>query len=168
MTKQFWAFFGVGLVAVAAWAAMVWFGNVGSHLVLKGTILKVRTVDASDGGSFAVVDIRLKNPTNVLFVISDIELTVDPASGDAPKNYLISKSDLDAIFQVHPLLGPKFNDGLMVRDKIAPGQTLDGMIAAKFEIPVSQLDRRKSIHLHIEDLDGTVADFTDAPSDAKP
>ena len=163
VTKQFYGFFAIALAAVAIVASLVWYGNVGSHLVLKGTILKVRTVEASESGSLAVVDFRLKNPTNVPFVVSHVELTMEPAAGDIATSYLISKSDIGSVFQVHPLLGPKFNDVLSLRDKISPNQTSDWMIAAKFEVPVSALDKRKTMHLHIEDVDGTVVDFTEMP-----
>ena len=163
MSKQFWGFFGVGLVAVAGWAAMVWYGNVGSHLVLKGTILKVRAVAASNGGSLAVVDFRLKNPTNVLFVVKHVELTIDPPSGDVAKSYLISKSDVSSVFDVHPAIGPRFHDVLSLQDKIPGGQTLDWMIAATFELPPEAIEKRKGIHVHIEDLDGAEVDFTEGP-----
>ncbi|HEY4363651.1 MAG TPA: hypothetical protein VGN17_21980 [Bryobacteraceae bacterium] len=163
MSKTFWGFFAVALAIVGVAVSFVWFGNVSSHLVLKGTILTVRAVDTSDGGSIGVVDFRLKNPTNVPFVVKQVELTVDPASGDAPKSFLISKSDVGAVFEVHPDIGPKFHDVLSLQDKIGPNQTTDWMISAKFEIPAAVIKNRKAIHLHIEDVDGTEADFSDAP-----
>ena len=163
MSKQFWGFFAVALAIVAVVVSFVWFGNVSSHLVLKGTILTVRAVDTGDGGSIGVVDFRLKNPTNVPFVVKLVEVTVDPASGDVPKSFLISKSDIGAVFDVHPALGPKFHEILSLRDKIGPNQSSDWMIAAKFDTPAGVIEKRKGIHLHIEDVDGTEADFTDVP-----
>lgn len=162
MSKQFWGFFAVALAAVAIVVSIVWFGNVSAHLVLKGTILKVRTLALSDGkSSIAVVDFRLKNPSAVPFVVKDVVLSMEPQSGQVVTGTSVSKPDVNMVFQAHPVVGPKFNDVLSLRDTIPGGQTLDWMVAARFDLPSSALDQRKSIHLHLEDLDGTVADFSE-------
>jgi hypothetical protein len=162
VSKQFWGFFAIALAAVAVVVSIVWFGSVSAHLVLKATILKVRTLQLSDGASsIAVVDFRLKNPSAVPFVVKDVVMTMEPQSGQVVTGSPVSKSDVTMVFQAHPVVGPKFNDVLSLRDTIPGGQTLDFMVAARFDLPSSALDQRKSIHLHLEDLDGTVTDFSE-------
>ena len=39
------------------------------------------------------------------------------------------------------------------------GATMDRMTAATFEMPESQFKARKSIKIHLEEVDGTVADL---------
>jgi hypothetical protein len=163
VSKQMWGSFGVAFAAVAAVVAIVWFGNVSNHLVLKGTILKVRTLALSEGASIAVVDFRLKNPSAVPFVVKDVAMTLEPASGAVVTGDPVSKSDVNLEFQYHPVVGPKFNDVLSLQDRINGGQTADWMVAARFDLPSSALDGRKAIHLHIEDVDGTVTDFSENP-----
>jgi hypothetical protein len=163
VSKQFWGAFAVALAAVAVVVSLVWFGNVKNHLVMNGTILHLRTLPLGDGASIAIVDFRLKNPSAVPFVVKDVVLTLEPVTGPVITGYPVSKSDVDAEFQIHPAVGPKFNDVLSLRDQIKGGQTLDWMVAARFDLPSSALDQRKTIHLHIEDVDGAVTDFSEKP-----
>jgi hypothetical protein len=163
VSKQFWGFFAVALAAVAVIVSIVWFGNVKNHLVMNGTILNVRTLALSDGASLAIVDFRLKNPSAVPFVVSGVVMTIQPASGAVVTGDPVSKSDVDTEFQFHPAVGPKFHDVLSLQDQIQGGQTLDWMAVARFDLPSSALDQRKTIHLHIEDVDGAVTDFSEKP-----
>ena len=48
-----------------------------------------------------------------------------------------------------------------VQDRIAPHKTTDLMAGARFEIPESVVNSRKSIRLRIEDVDGTSAEITE-------
>jgi hypothetical protein len=69
----------------------------------------------------------------------------------------ISKPDVDNVFKYEKLLGPKYNDVLSIRDRVAPHQTVDRMVGARFELPESQIDVRKGLRLRIEEVDGAVA-----------
>jgi hypothetical protein len=55
-----------------------------------------------------------------------------------------------------PLLGDKYNQSLMVRERVPAHTTLDRMIAARFEMPDSQLQARKRFLVRIEEVDGVV------------
>ena len=69
MSKQFAIFFGVGVVVIAIAVFLVLTSTKGSHLVLNGKILKVRTGTLSDDASIAVMDLRMENPSNLAFVV---------------------------------------------------------------------------------------------------
>jgi len=79
---------------------------------------------------------------------------MDAANGAAIEGMAVSEGDARRLFQYYPILGQKYNDSLIIRDRIKPHATLDRMIAARFEIPVKQLDARKALKLRIVDVDG--------------
>jgi hypothetical protein len=161
VSKQFWTFLGIGLAIVAIVVAITWVGSSGSHLELKGHILKVRTFQMSPNATLVIVDFRVSNPSNVGFMVKNVEVDLTPASGDAATGMSISKPDVENVFKYEKFLGPKFNDVLSIRDKIDPHQQVDRMVGARFEMSEAAVEARKSIRLKIEDMDGAVAELTD-------
>ncbi|HEY7336114.1 MAG TPA: hypothetical protein VH639_14590 [Bryobacteraceae bacterium] len=159
MSKQFWIFLAVGVAVVAIALSVVWFGTASSHLELNGKILKVRTLALGQNASLVAVDFRVTNPSGVPFVVSDVTLKLVPATGPEIDGAPASRTDIDSVFQDEKLIGPRFNDVLTLQDKIPPNKTLDRMTAARFEIPESQIDQRKSLSLRLQDLDGTVVEL---------
>jgi hypothetical protein len=157
MTKQFSVFLVVGLAVIGVVIAGVWFGTKSSHLELEGKVLKVRTLSLSKDASLVVVDFRVTNPSAVPFIVRDVALKLTPATGPEIDGSPASKTDIDGLFEAQKLIGPRFNDVLSLQDRIAPNKTLDRMIGARFEVPESQVDARKSLVLQLEDVDGTVA-----------
>lgn len=161
MSKQFWMFLIVGLAVVGIGIGFMWMGTKGNHLELNGTILKVRIMPLSPTASLAIVDFRVTDPTDIAFVMKSASLTLEPASGATLEGMTVSKSDIENVFKYNPILGPKFNDVLGIKDRIAPHQRLDRMVGARFEIPESQAEERKAIHLHVEEMDGVTADLVE-------
>jgi hypothetical protein len=151
----------IGLAAVTIGIGALFLGTKGNHLELKGTILKVRVLPLSPVASLVIVDFRVSDPSDVPWVMKGASLTLDPASGATLDGMTVSKSDIENVFKYNPILGPKFNDVLGIKDRIAPHQRLDRMVGARFEIPESQAEERKAIHLHVEEIDGVTADFTE-------
>jgi len=86
---------------------------------------------------------------------------MDDASGKTYEASTVSDVDAKRLFQYLPLLGQKYNDSLLARDKIGPRQSWDRMIAARFEVPVGLLDARKKLTVRIEDVDGPVSELTE-------
>jgi hypothetical protein len=95
----------------------------------------------------------------VPFVVSDVTLKLVPSTGAEIDGTPASRSDIDSTFQDEKLIGPRFNDVLTLQDKIPPNKSLDRMTAARFEIPESEIDRRKSLSLRLQDVDGTVVEL---------
>jgi hypothetical protein len=161
VSKQFWIFLIVGLVVVALGIGFVFMGTKGNHLELTGTILKVRVLHLSDTASLVIVDFRVTDPSDIPFVLKGATLTLDPASGATLDGMVVSKPDIENVFKYNPILGPKFNDVLSIRDRIQPHQRIDRMVGARFEIPEAQAEDRRAVHLHIEELDGVTADIAE-------
>ena len=162
MSKQFWIFLAVGLVAVTIAVTVIMMSTKSAHLELSGNVLKVRTLALSGGAATVVVlDFRVTNPSGLPFIVRDVSMRLDPSSGDAVDGAQLSRSDVDAVFQYEKLVGTKYNDVLTLQDKIPPGQTVDRMSAARFELPEAAIQNRKRIVLHLEDVDGAAADITE-------
>jgi len=124
--------------------------------------LKVRVLALpGSAASIVVVDFRVTNPSNVPFVVNSVTLHLEPAKGDAADGNTISKSDIDNMFRYEKLLGPKYNDTLSLQDRIPAHKTADLMTGARFELPESVVNGRKSIRLRIEDVDGAAAEVTE-------
>ena len=156
MSKQLLIFVGIGVVVIAVAIFTVFSTTKGSHLELKGQILKVRTGALDDQSSAAVLDFRLENPSDVPFVVRDVNVTVEKQDGSSVEGSIVSKSDIKQLLQYNRFLGQSYNDVLTIRDKIVPHSTLDRMVAVHFEVPVSQLEGGKAIHLQIQDMDGAL------------
>ncbi len=160
MSKQFWVFFGIGLIAVAITVALTMEGSKGNHLELDGRVLHVRLLSLNPRATIVVVDFRETNPSDVRFIVKNIEVTLDGVK-DAPAGQVISKYDLKTIFDNMKIVGPKFNDALSAGDVVAPHQTVDRMVGARFELGEQVVAQRSAVRIRIEDLDRTVAELVE-------
>ena len=59
------------------------------------------------------------------------------------------------------MLGQKYNDTLILRDKIPPHTSQDRMVAARFEAPVAKLESHKRFVIRVEEVDGKVVEYSD-------
>jgi hypothetical protein len=154
MSKQVLVFFGLGVVALAIAVVVILTANKGSHLELQGKILKVRTGSLGEGNSIAVMDFRVENPSDVPFVVRNVEITLEKPNGEMLDAVTVSKADLKQLFQYNRFLGDQYNEGLGMKDTIAPHATVDRMVAGHFEASDRDLEKAKAVHLSIQDVDG--------------
>jgi hypothetical protein len=160
ISKQFLIFLGVGLVVIGGALFLVFSTTKGNHLELKGDVLKIRTGALDEKNSAAVLDVRLTNPSDVPFVVREVSVTVDGQDGQSTNGSVVSKTDLKQLFAYNRFLGDQYNEGLGIKDSIAPHATVDRMVAVQFEIPAAQLDNSKVLHFEVQDLDGALFDAT--------
>ena len=162
MSKGFWIFLVAGLAVVGGLIFTMLTATQGAHHRLEGKILKVRVLALpGSAASIVIVDFRATNPSNVPFVVNSVTFHLQPAAGDAADGVTISKNDIENIFRYQKLLGPKYNDTLSLQDRIAPHKIADLMAGARFELPESAVNSRKSIRVRIEDVDGAAAELTE-------
>jgi hypothetical protein len=154
MSKRLLIFFGIGVVAVGIAVFAIVAGNKGSHLELQGKILKVRTGALDQGNSIAVMDFRVENPSDIPFVVGNVAISLEAPDGKMDDAVTISKADLKQMFQYNRFLGDQYNDGLGMKDTIAPHSTVDRMVAGHFEVSQQDLEKAKAVHLSIQDVDG--------------
>jgi hypothetical protein len=151
----------VGLVVVAIGIGGVFYMQRGAHIDLKGAILKVRTQAMDENSSVAVIDFRFVNPANYPFVVREVTVSIEDKSGKKIEGQPVSELDARRLFEYYPLLGQKFNDSLMMRDKILGRQSMDKMIASRFEVPEAALQERRKLTLKIVDVDGPEAELVE-------
>ncbi|MDP9115151.1 MAG: hypothetical protein M3O20_15895 [Acidobacteriota bacterium] len=161
MSKGFWIFLVLGLAVVGALIFTMFTTTEGAHLRLEGKILKVRVLPLGGDASLVVLDFRASNPSNVPFVVNSVTLYLQPPSGEAVEGRTASKNNIENIFKYEKLLGPKYNAILSLQDRVAPHQTADLMAGARFELPESGINARKTIRLRLEDVDGAMAEFSE-------
>ena len=161
MSRTLLITFGIGIVVVAI---AVW-GIVrierGGHVELTGTILKVRTAPLDEQSAAAVIDFRVTNPADYPFQVRGVTVVLENQSGAQTEGSTVSEVDARQLMAGVPLLGDKYNPSLMVRERVPAHTTLDRMIAARFEVPDSQLQARKRFLLRIEEVDGVVQELSE-------
>ncbi len=166
MTQRFAIFAVVALAVIAAGVWAVFFSTRGNHLQLQGEILKVRTGEIDAQNSAAIVDFRATDTSDIQFVVREVVLTVEKANGEKVDGDPIAKSDIQRLLEYNQFLGKQYNQMLVIKDKIEPHQTIDRMTAARFEMPLKDLEAAKQITVHIQDVDGPVWETSHALTDA--
>lgn len=150
-------FVGIGVIAIAITGTL--YLNRGARIGLTGQILKVRTAPLDENSSIAVLDFRIHNPASKAFVVRTVTVVMDDPDGKQYDGRTVSESDAKTLFQYIPLLGQKFNDTLLMRDKIPSDASQDRMVAVRFEAPESRIEGRKRFVLKIEDVDGPITEI---------
>src|SRR5437588_4821587 len=110
----------VGLVVVACAVGGVLYMQRGAHIELDGKILKVRTKAMDEASSVVVVDFRFTNPSNYNFVVREVGVSIEDRDGKILDGSQVSELDARRLFEYYPQLGQKYNDSLLMKNKLAP------------------------------------------------
>jgi hypothetical protein len=161
MSKSFLTALVIGIAVIAVAITGVLYMQRGARVGLLGSVLKVRTAPLDENSSVAVIDFRYRNPANDPFIVRTVTVILEDADGNQYNGATVSESDAKRLFEGLPLLGQKYNDTLVMQDKIPSGASADRMVAARFEAPEGRLEKRKRFLLRIEDVDGPVTEFTE-------
>ncbi len=163
MSSTFYKFLGIGMIIVAVVIGFMLLGTRGSHIELKGKILKVRTLAPEPASSIAIVDFRFENPSDYPFVVRTIDVTLVGADGKEYEGQVISEPDMRTIFAGYPILGQLYNETLKGKAKIPARTGMDRTVGARFEAPESVLAGRKNLRIRVEDVDGPVSVIVEHP-----
>jgi len=145
-----------GLLIVAAVAGIGYWLSLGSQARLEVQWLKVRTIATGPESSLAVFDLRIHNPSRVLFQVKEVEAVLVGAGGARQDGLVAAQTDLDRVLGYYPLAGPRHTPVLMFRERIRAGETADRTVAASFAVPVQALESRAGFELRIHDADGAI------------
>jgi hypothetical protein len=126
---------------------------------LEGAITQVRTLAMDERSAVAIVDFEASNPAVVEMMIGDRTLTIKNQRGVPYEGRTIGAVDIKGLFQYFPALGEMKNEPLIKRVRVPSGESVSGMVAARFEIPKHELDLRQELTLQIADIDGSVSTF---------
>ena len=159
MSRTLLITFGIGIVVVAIAVTVIVYMQRGGHVELPGKVLKVRTAPLDEQSAAAVIDFRVTNPADYPFQVRGVTVVLENQSGAQTEGSTVSETDARQLMAGVPLLGDKYNPSLMVRERVPAHTTLDRMIAARFEVPDSQLQARKRFLVRIEEVDGVLQVF---------
>lgn len=156
-------FVAIGLVVVAVVVAWIFYIQRGAHIELRGSIQKVRTLALDENSSAVIVDFRFANPSDYQFLVRRADVFVTGPGGVELEGMPVSDNDVKRLFEYYPALGQKYNETLTIRTKIAPRQSMDRMLASRFEMPEASLRERKQLRIRIEEVDGAVSELHEKP-----
>ena len=154
MSKQFPTFLGVGLVVIGLVWYLFYAGTKDLALAVGGDVLKVRTSELSPRNTFVAADFRIRNTSAVDFMLKDAQIFVTMANGKEIEGTTVARADVDNIIEHVPVLGPKYNQVLIIRDRVKAHVSLDRMVAATFDRDEADITNRKSLRLHLHEVDG--------------
>lgn len=158
MSKAFLIAFIAAAVVIVA---LIWTGfskTDANHLAPTGSIGKVRTIQASDNLTLMVIDFKVKNDSDQDMVVRSLEAGFDSVGG-ATAGSMVAAGDAARAFKAYPLLGEQFNPVLKERDSIPAHQTLDRMVAVRFDVPFDKVEARRTVTLKLEDITGPVLEL---------
>jgi hypothetical protein len=161
MKNSFAAAFGIGLAIIALAVGGIFFMQRGDKIDLPGKILKVRTAALDADSSIAVLDFRITNPSDVLFEVRTVTVEMEDAAGKNYQGASVSEVDAKSLFAGLPVLGEKYNNTLLMRERVGAHASQDRMIAARFQAPVALLEGRKRFVLRIEEVDGKSFEYSE-------
>ena len=167
---KLYQFILAGLVGAGLLVAAVYWIARGKTARVEGSITEVRTLGMDRNSAVAIVDFEFTNYSEALVMIGDRDLIVVDQDGSVHENYTLKTSDLRQLFRYFPALGQIKHEPVVDRTKIPSGESLRGMVAARFEIPKHELDLRREIIFRIIDVDGAVSELSlesDQPSSAE-
>jgi hypothetical protein len=154
MSKNFLIALGIGVVCIAIAVAGILFMQRGARVGVTGEVLKVRTAPLDENSTIVVLDFRVHNPSDYPFVARNVTAIYEDAAGNRTDGLTASEMDARHIFEGIPVLGEKYNQTFIERDKVAPRSQIDRMVAARFEMPEAKLQARKRFIVKIEEIDG--------------
>lgn len=136
---------GGGLVGALVVAGAILVYNWGATPRLDGEITLVRTLGMDGSSSVAIVNFEATNASNYEINVRQRELDVVDAAGIVREGRVLSVFDIQQLFKYFPALGGMKDEPLTDNRHFAPGETLRGLAAARFEIPKHELDSRREI-----------------------
>src|ERR1051326_832109 len=159
MSRTFAIAFAAGIAVVLITIAGVLFMQRGARVGLTGQFLKVRTAALDENSTVVVIDFRVNNPSDVLFVVRMASCFMEENDGKQYEGKVAAEMDAQRLFEGLPILGQKFNQTLMTKEPIGPRSTADRMVAVRFEAPESRVLARKRFLLRIGDMSGPVSEI---------
>lgn len=136
---------GGGLLGAVIVAGLIIVYNWGATPRLDGEITGVRTLGMDDSSSVAIVNFEAANSSNYELWINRRELAIIDQAGNPLDGRILSVFDIQQLFKYFPALGGMRDEPLIDNRYLAPGESLRGLVAARFEIPKHELDIRQQI-----------------------
>jgi hypothetical protein len=160
-------YLAIALLIVAVLLALVLWSNRGSQLRLESRILKTRLIPADETSTIAVLEVRIKNPSNVTFVVRDVHSKVILADGTELDGDLVAQVDLDRVLGSLKIYGPRYNPVLKSKETFTGSWQGDRTVVATFPRSAAEIERRKGFVIDVDDVDGAVVHWAEAATEGK-
>jgi len=156
------------LCLVALAVGLFFWANRGSQAHLDAKILKVRVIPAEDGSAIAVVEVRISNPADALFMVREAPMKAVMADGKELEGAAINQTDLDRLLEFYKIYGSRYNAVIKARDRFAPHSVAtDRTVAASLACSAADLEKRKGFVIELSDVDGEVVRVAENQAVAK-
>lgn len=153
-----------GIIAVLAVTALVGgilFSTRNNRVDLTGEVLKVRSHQMDADHTIVLLDVRLRNPSTQQFLVKEVEVLVEEPGGKTTPAEIFADADVQRVLDYYPVLGQKYNPGLVRRDKIDAGKSVDRTISMSVPMTDERLGQRSRMQIVIHDSDGPTAKITE-------
>ncbi len=154
MNRQALAAGAIALAVASAIVGGILYSTRHNKVQVTADILKVRSHQIDRAMTIVAVDFRVTNPSARQFMVREVEVFLDTKDGKSLNGDIFSEVDAQRMFDYYKVLGAKHNATLMRRERVNSGQTVDRMIAVRFDISDVGVQDRKAIRLVIHDVDG--------------
>ena len=165
MSRDVLKYAGIGLAFILALVAVIYISNRGSQIRLNGSIQQVRVQAMDERSSVVIVDFRFVNPADYPFVVRKATVILEDEEGNSYAGIPVAAPDakrlLEYYSKANPDLGPQYNEGLIMRDRVEPGASMDRMLCARFEMPAKEAEARKLVKVRILDVDGATSELVE-------
>lgn len=155
-----------GLIVAVLFALVLW-NNRGAQVRLDSRILKTRLIPADEASTIAVLEVRIKNPSNVTFVVSDVHTKAILADGTEVDGDPVAQIDLDRVLDGLKIHGPRYNPVLKAKDSFTGSWQGDRTVVAIFPRAAAEIERRKGFIILVDDVDGAVTRWTETGAESK-
>ena len=151
------------LLAIGAIALGALFFTSGPQPRLEGEITEVRTLSVEPEAAVALVNFRAENITPNNFVAYERRLEIVDADGQTHRGTTVNTIDIKDLFDYFPQLGGMKDEPFGAKTEIPSGETVRGLVAARFEVSQEALDNRQALLIHVTDGVGRVTVLRDPP-----
>lgn len=143
---------GGGLLGALIVAGTIIYYNWDATPRLAGNVTQVRTLGMDAESSVAIINFAATNTSNYEISVSSREMEIVDAEGNLRQGKILSVFDIQQLFKYFPALGGMGDEPLTDNRRLAPGELVRGLTAARFEIPKHELDERQEIVLRTLDI----------------
>ena len=140
-----------GLLGAVVVTALIIAYNWRATPRLEGQITEVRTLGMDASSSVAIVNFEASNSSSYELSINRREMAIVDQAGNPREGRILSVFDIRQLFQYFPALGGMRDEPLIDNKHLAPGESVRGLVAARFEIPKHELDMRQEIVMRTMD-----------------
>lgn len=150
----------LGMLAASAVliGAIVFFlveKNQSEALHLQGEITAIRFNKLSDNGNLAILNLKVTNPSTANFEVHNMEIEAVAADKKVTPAGVLSKREVVSYTEYEKIPGKPIGLG----DEFKKGETKEGIVSARFEVPREQL-KGQEIVVRFISVNKVVAEIT--------